>query len=626
MPDDITALLKEPDFSRDAPKELTYPDLLRDLSRQALERRPLYSYRGRSARTVAQRQEEVRAIVARALGLGPRALPARPTSATERPVVQYDGYSIRPVVIERGEGWYITMHLYVPDGLTQPAPAVMHVHGHSYDGKSTVSYARRCRALARHGFVVLFVDYPEADERKGTGHALWYPVLAGMTVQGIMVADNSAALTYLSSLSFVDGGRVGVTGASGGGNQTAFFAAVDTRIAAAAPCIAPTLFSYHASWGRGAWCHCEAVPGLAAQGVEYHDLLAAMAPRPVRVFNGVLDPLFPIVGARLTVAEAAEAYRAFDAPGDCSIEEHFCGHDMPERAREGLYRFFSNALKRPGDRRGPRTEGEDIDLADPRLRALGARGTPRDFRSIGDLYRGKLTKVKPKSLTAAQLNRLLARKPADAKYVEMTRYEDKKWARVLLQVADGGLVPMVVRKGTGKLTLALADGGKAEALAQVGGASAACLAGAGAAAALDWRGQGETAPPSDEWQQRALHYLAIGGESLCGGRVTDVLAAHKWLVDNDYQVGKVVAFGGEASLLALFAATVEAGLPRVELHGLARSFRDAPGLGGQLRYTAYPPGLALATDIPELLAGLGRRAVVKSRLKPGEEMAREGFS
>jgi poly(3-hydroxybutyrate) depolymerase len=614
MPDEITALLKEPGFYGDPPQELGYEDMLRDLSRQALERWPRYDYRGRSARAVQQRQVEVRATVIRALGLTPRSLPAKPTSVTERPAVQYDGFSIRPVVIERGKGWYITMHLYVPDGLTRPAPAVMHVHGHSYSGKSTPSYARRCRGLARHGFVVLFVDYPEADERKGTGHALWYPVLAGMTVQGIMVADNSAALTYLAGLPFVDGERIGVTGASGGGNQTAFFAAVDTRVAAAAPCIAPTLFSYHASWGKGAWCHCEAVPGLAAEGVEYHDLLAAMAPKPVRVFDGILDPLFPIVGARLTVADAAEAYRALGAAGDCTLEEHFCAHDVPERAREGIYRFFSEALKRTGDLRGPRTEGEDMDLADPRLRALPRR--PRDFRSIGDLYQEKLDRAKPKPLTAAQLNRLLARRPADVKYVEMTRYEDDRWVRALLQVADGSLVPVVLRKGKGKVTLALANDGKAEALGQV----------TGAAASFDWRGQGETAPPNDEWQQRALHYLAIGGESLCGGRVTDLLAAYRWLTDNGWQVGKVMALGGEASLVALYAACAEERLPKVELHGLARSFRDAPGLGGQLRYTAYTPGLALVTDIPELLSRLGRRAVVKGRLKPGERMAREGFS
>ncbi len=84
-------------------------------------------------------------------------------------------------------------------------------------------------------------------------------------------------------------------------------------------------------------------------------------------------------------------------------------------------------------------------------------------------------------------------------------------------------------------------------------------------------------------------------------------------------MSRIVALGGESSLVALFAAIAEARLPKVELHGLLRSFTDAPGLEGQVRCTAWQPGLALATDIPQLLDGLGRRAVVKMWLKPSEE-------
>jgi hypothetical protein len=612
MANEITSLLREPDFYGDPPQELAYPHLLKDLSMQALERAPIYDYRGKSAKAVQARLAEVRATVIRRLGLAPRALPVKPTRVVERPAVQYDGFSIRPVVIERGKGWYITAHLYLPDGLRQPAPAVLHVHGHSYQGKSTISYARRCRGLARHGFVVLFVDYPEADERKGTGHALWYPVMAGLTVQGIMVADNSAALTYLAGLPFVDETRIGVTGASGGGNQTVFFSAVDPRVAASAPCVAPTLFQHHASLGSGAWCHCEAVPGLAAAGVEYHDLLAAVAPRPQRVFNGVLDPLFPIVGARRAVAEAAVAYRALGAK-ECTLEEHYCEHAVPELAREGIYRFFADALKRPGDVRGADDEGEDVDLSDPRLRALPRR--PRDFSTIADLYRAKVDAAKPKPLRAAQLNRLLGRTSADARTGQLVRYDEKQWVRALLQTGDGALLPMLVRGREGKVTLVMADSGKAKALKQI----------AGAAASFDWRGQGETAP-EEEWQQRAAHYLAIGGASLCGGRVTDLIAVFRWLEQEGRAVSKVVALGGESSLVALFAATAEPRLPKVELHGLLPSFADAPGMEGQVRYTAWVPGIALATDVPQLLSALGRRAVVKSWLTPKGNVIREGYT
>jgi hypothetical protein len=87
----------------------------------------------------------------------------------------------------------------------------------------------------------------------------------------------------------------------------------------------------------------------------------------------------------------------------------------------------------------------------------------------------------------------------------------------------------------------------------------------------------------------------------------------------------VVAFGGEASMVACLAAGVEPGLPPIELHGMARTLRDAPGLIGQVPYTAWVPGLALVTDVPQLLAGLGRRATVKRWLEPGKEPGREGY-
>lgn len=616
MPPKMTSLLRESDRG-ERPTELPYPTMLKDLACEAMQRRPLYDYRGKSARAVRERTAEVRRIVRRCLGLSERDLPARPTRVAERAAVQFDGYSMQPIALERGRGWHITAHLYVPDGLTQPAPAVMHVHGHSYEGKSAEFYARRCRGLARRGFVVLFVDFPDADERKGTGHALWYPILANLPLQGIMALDNSAALTYLAGLPFVDEKRIGVTGSSGGGNQTAYFSAVDERVAASAPTNAPTIIAEHARTGSGAYCHCEAIPGLIAAGVEYHDLLAATAPRPQRVFAGIRDPLFPIIGARKAVEEAAIAYRALGA-ARCTIEEHYCEHACPADMREGTYRFFKRTLKRPGDVAGPGGEGEDIDLSDPRLRALPKR--PPRFLTVADLYRERLRGARRKRLSAAQLNRLLGRSAGDSRVQCRVRVDGPRWSRVLLETGDGALVPLVVRAGRSRrLTVAITDGGKNKALAQAGKRP-------GRLAAFDWRGQGETAPPQDEWYQRASHYLTFAGRTLAGGRSTDLIAVCRWLEREGLEVSKIVASGGEASLVALLAASVEPKLPKLELHGLLRSLKDAPGLIGQVTYTAWVPGLALATDIPQLLRGLGKRAVVRGWLEPGEEKPREGYT
>jgi len=616
MPPKITSLLRETDRG-ERPAELPYPTMLKDLACQAMQRQPLYDYRGRSARVVRARLSEVRRLVRLRLGLSARDIPARPTTVAERRAVQFDGFSIRPLVLQRGRGWYITAHLYIPDGLTRPAPAVMHVHGHSYAGKSTDFYARRCRGLARLGFVVLFLDFPDADERKGTGHALWYPVLADMPLQGIMALDNSAALTFLAGLPFVDEQRIGVTGSSGGGNQTVYFSAVDTRVAASAPTNAPTMLAEHARTGSGAYCHCEAIPGLVAAGLEYHDLLAAIAPRPQRVFAGIRDPLFPIIGARKAVAEAAHAYRALRA-APCTLEEHYCEHSCPADMREGTYRFFERALKRPGDLAGPGGEGEDVELADPRLRALPRR--PARFLTVGDLFRARLRGVRPKRASAAALNRLLGRKAADSRAECRLRVDGPRWSRLLLETSDGALLPLAVRRSrTTRTTLAIADEGKDRALAQLAKRR-------GRVAAFDWRGQGETAPPEDEWHQRASHYLAFAGQTLAGGRVTDLIAVVRWLQGDGSQVQKILAFGGEASLLALLAASVEPRLPKVELHGLPRTLKDAPCLIGQVKYTAWVPGLALLTDIPQLLKSLGDRAVVRRWIDPGDENPREGYT
>ncbi|MBN1458717.1 MAG: hypothetical protein JXA57_04220, partial [Armatimonadetes bacterium] len=196
----------------------------------------------------------------------------------------------------------------------------------------------------------------------------------------------------------------------------------------------------------------------------------------------------------------------------------------------------------------------------------------------------------------------------------------REWARVTLALRDGGVVPLLIRgSGTGKITVFAADGGKQE-------AQQAAAKKRGRIAVFDWRGQGETAPPQEEWQQRAAHYLSFSGYSLPGGRITDLIGVVRWLTRQGYEVEKVAAHGGEASLLTLLAASVETNFPRIELHGLLRTLKDAPGLAGQLRYTAWIPGLGLVTDVPQVVKGLGQRVTVRSWLRPGEESPREGYT
>jgi dienelactone hydrolase len=531
--------------------------------------------------------------------------------------VSFDGFDIRPVVIERGRGWPITAHLYLPERLSGRVPAVMWLHGHTFVGKSTPGDARVCRGLVRRGFVVLAPDFPEADERAGTGHRLWYPVLANMQMQGIMQQDYSAAFTYLAGLPFVDSDRIGVTGSSGGGNATVFFCALDGRPAAAAPSNAPCLFREHVNSATWASCHCEMPPSLIARGVEYHDMLAAIAPRPLRVFAAIRDASFPILGAREAAREASLAYRAFGGQDRCTIEEHYSVHALPLDYRRGMYGFFDQTLKAPGDLEGPGGEGDDIDMRDPRLRALPER--PSRLRTVGDLYRERLRATRPRRVTPRQLNRLLGRTSGESRPICLLKREGRRWWNVLLQTADGALVPVVIRReGRGPVVLLTADGGKREAFGRIGERR-------GVTAALDWRGQGETAVEDEQEYQRHIHYLAMAGKPLPGGRVTDLIAVVRWLQQEGLAPTRVVALGPEASMVACLAVSVDRGVPRVELHGMLPSLKEAPRLVNRIPHSAWVPGLALVTDIPQLLAGLRDRAKVRQWLKPGEEAVREGW-
>src|SRR5690606_8902254 len=59
----------------------------------------------------------------------------------------------------------------------------------------------------------------------------------GETLMGMQLTDNVRALDFLCSLPMVDTQRIGVTGASGGGNQSMWLAALDERIKAVVPVV-----------------------------------------------------------------------------------------------------------------------------------------------------------------------------------------------------------------------------------------------------------------------------------------------------------------------------------------------------------------------------------------------------
>src|SRR5436305_3005220 len=101
----------------------------------------------------------------------------------------------------------------------------------------------------------------------------------------MQVYDNRRAVDYLLTRPEVAGDRLGITGASGGGNQSMYAGVIDERLRAVVPvCSVGTYQSYlHA-----ACCVCEVLPG-ALRFAEEGDVLALVAPRALMVINATKD-------------------------------------------------------------------------------------------------------------------------------------------------------------------------------------------------------------------------------------------------------------------------------------------------------------------------------------------------
>jgi dienelactone hydrolase len=204
----------------------------------------------------------------------------------------------------------VTAALYVPDG-PGPFPAVLNLHGHWQQGHLAARVQERGHVLAQHGFVVLSPDAPGTGERSvGEGLLRYHGGAAGAglyligdSLLGWQVRDNRRAIDVLCARPQVDPARIGVTGASGGGNQTMWISACDDRVKACVPVVSAGTFAAYVSERN---CICETLPG-GLTFMEEWELLGLIAPRPVLLLNAYKDSS-PAFGPE-AVTRTAQALR-----------------------------------------------------------------------------------------------------------------------------------------------------------------------------------------------------------------------------------------------------------------------------------------------------------------------------
>src|SRR6476646_3810507 len=174
-----------------------------------------------------------------------------PLNMKETGSVKMQGYTIKNIAFQTRPGVYATANLYVPDG-SGKYPAVIVMMGHSMNGRFYDKYQAVGETLVRNGYVSLCIDPWGAGERTtvhgeyedhGDENNLGSSLMdIGETLMGIELSDNIRGVDLLCSLSYVDANNLGATGASGGGNQTMWLAAMDERIKAAVPVVSAGTF------------------------------------------------------------------------------------------------------------------------------------------------------------------------------------------------------------------------------------------------------------------------------------------------------------------------------------------------------------------------------------------------
>lgn len=208
--------------------------------------------------------------------------------------------------------------------------------------------------LAERGYVTLSPSYPHL--------ANYWPNLGKLGyVSGTMKAiwDNIRGLDLLASLSYVDDSPgFGAIGHSLGGHNAIYTAVFDPRITVvASSCGFDSYLDYYdgneANWyfGKG-WCQIRYMPRMSNYRgrleeipFDFHELLGALAPRPVFVNAPLHDSNFRWKSVDECVAAAQPVYKLLGGEGKLLVAHPDCDHDFPDEMRQAAYETLDSVLK-----------------------------------------------------------------------------------------------------------------------------------------------------------------------------------------------------------------------------------------------------------------------------------------
>lgn len=233
--------------------------------------------------------------------------------------VDLESHRLLKLVARTSLGTRITAHLHLPRATPNPVPAVVYLCGHSPHPDGAKSrYLDRILWYPRNGIACLALDPHGFGEIPGLHHGTqelarldW--LSHGYTPAGLETWTAMRLVDWLRQRPEIKPDALGVTGISGGGVMSFFLAALDERLAAAAPsCSAYTIGSQAALGLVPDQCDCTFYPNF--HQLDFPEVAALIAPRPLLITAGQRDGLFPPAGYREVHRLARHIYE-LHAPG-----------------------------------------------------------------------------------------------------------------------------------------------------------------------------------------------------------------------------------------------------------------------------------------------------------------------
>ncbi|MBN1879729.1 acetylxylan esterase [bacterium] len=225
--------------------------------------------------------------------------------------IEESHFTIQKLVFQTLPNVFVTTNLYLPRKSIyecQDRPCILYMCGHwpSRDGAKT-GFQDRYLWYPANGFALMVIDPMGFGEipgiHAGTNRLGWWSWASlGYTPAGLEVYNAMRILDWLLQQPGIDPKRVGATGISGGGVISQYLAAMDERVTVVVPsCSTFTIGSQIQTRRVQHQCDCTYYTNTCE--IDFPEILALIAPRPLLILGGRNDPIFPPAGYR-------EAYRS----------------------------------------------------------------------------------------------------------------------------------------------------------------------------------------------------------------------------------------------------------------------------------------------------------------------------